>query len=146
MVQETSKPKRRWIRFGLPAVLVAAVVGLFFYLQSDAFHRRVRKDVIAELDRVTGGRTELKGFHWSLSRLEFDVDDLTIHGLEQPSEAPYAHIDHAHLSVKILSILKRNFGLRAVDIRHPVFHLIVYADGTTNQPHPRVSSEKSYAV
>jgi len=137
---EISKSKRwlRWTLLGLTLVLISAVLTLFFYLRSEAFRDRVRHEVIAQLERATGGRVELRSLSWRLSPLQFDIEDLTIHGLEKPNEVPYAHVDHLHVSMKIISLLRRDAGLSELDAQHPVLHLIVYPDGSTNQPSPKL--------
>ena len=139
MTEETPKPSRRsrWIKLGIGLVLVVAAVSLVVYLNSDSFRDRVRRRVVSELEAVTGGRVELKNFVWNFSRLQFEFDDLTIHGLEKAGEIPYAHVDHARVSVKILSVLGREIALRELYVEHPVAHLIVYPDGSTNQPNPK---------
>jgi translocation and assembly module TamB len=142
MPEKNAKPQRRlrWIALGI-LVLFVATAGLFVaYLRSDAFRERVRLEVITQLEDVTGGKVELKNLTWSLSKLMVTIDDLTIHGLETPNEVPYAHLDHARMSLKIVSLLKRDVALRELDIQHPVFHLIVYPDGTTNQPRPKITA------
>lgn len=132
-----SKHKLRWTLIALAGAAVVVAV-LISYLQSDSFRERVRRQVVSELERVTGGRVELKQFTWSLALLQFEVDDLTIHGLERAGEAPYAHVDHVHVSVKIISVLRRDLGLSELDLQRPIVHLIVYPDGTTNQPNPKL--------
>ena len=57
----------------------------------------MRLKVIAKLEEITGGKVELKGFQWNLSKLQFEADDLTIHGLEPAGEVPYAHADHLQI-------------------------------------------------
>src|SRR5438270_12242832 len=106
---EISKPKRkfRWFRFGLAFALIVFVGLVVAYLESGAFRERVRHELVAQLEQITGGTVELKSFTWSLARLQFEVDGLTIHGLENSSELPYLHIDHAHVAVKIISVLGR---------------------------------------
>src|SRR5205823_12144051 len=37
---------------------------------------------------------------------------------------------------KVLSLLRRQIGLRTVEADKPVIHLITFADGTSNQPVP----------
>ena len=139
VTEQNPNPLRssRWIKFGVGTVLVVAVVSLVLYLNSDSFRDRVRQRVANELEAMTGGRVELKNFVWNFYRLQFEFDDLTIHGLEKPGEVPYAHVDHARISVKILSVLGREIALRELYLEHPVAHLIVYPDGSTNQPGPR---------
>lgn len=139
MTDETPKPSRRsrWVKLGISVVLIALVASLCLYLNSDSFRDRVRRRLVTELEAVTGGRVELKNFVWNFSRLQFEFDDLTIHGLEKPGDIPYAHVDHARVSVKVLSVLGREIALRELYVEHPVAHLIVYPDGTTNQPAPK---------
>jgi translocation and assembly module TamB len=142
MIDDKSKPKRKWRWISLAVLVgVIGVTGLLAaYLQSNSFRQRMRSELIAQLERVTGGRVELREFSWNLAQLRFDIDDLTIHGLEKPGEVPYAHLDHAQVSLKIVSLLGRDFRLRELDVQHPVVHLIVYSDGTTNQPRPKVAA------
>src|SRR5208282_3439551 len=82
----------------------------------------------------------LKSFHWKLSKLEFEARDLTIHGLESADQVPYAHVDRLLVRLKILSLLRRQIGIRELELEHPVVHLIVYPDGSTNQPAPRTKA------
>ena len=147
MATEPSNSKRpfRWKQAIVGLLVFALVIATGLYLNSNAFRDHVRHKVISELERTTGGRVELKSFTWHLSALEFDVNDLTIHGLESAGEVPYAHVDHAHVQLKIISVLKRGLGLRNVVLEHPVIHIIVYADGRTNQPRPGVQQTGSSA-
>ena len=96
--------------------------------------------VVAELEKSTGGRVELKKFSWRLTHLEFEADDLTIHGLEAPDQVPYAHIDRLFVRLQILSFFRAKIGLNYLEGDHPVVHLIVYPDGSTNQPKPKQAS------
>lgn len=122
-----------WI-LGLLAVLFTS---LAWYATTPAFQNRVRRAVIAQLENSTGGRVELKRFGWRLTHLEFEADDLTIHGLEAPDQIPYAHVDRLFVRLQILSFFRPRVGLNLLQADHPVFHLIVYPNGTTNQPRPK---------
>lgn len=148
MAAENPNSKRpfKWIQATLGLLLMGLTVATGLYLNSNGFRDRMRHQVIAELERVTGGRVELRSFTWRLSGLEFDVTDLTIHGLEAAGEVPYAHIDHAHVQLKIISVLKRGLGLRELVLDHPVFHLIVYPSGSTNQPRPKMQQSAGPAA
>jgi translocation and assembly module TamB len=99
----------------------------------------VRHRLVAELERVTGGRVELGGFHTMPLRFRVDVRDLTIHGLEGPGEVPYAHVDRLVAQVRIISVLGAEFGFSRVVLERPVIHVIVYPDGSTNQPQPKLA-------
>ena len=136
------KPRNRKRQAIVGMCLLGLVIAAGLYLSSESFADRVRIKVIANLEEITGGRVELKNFHWNLARLEFEADDLTIHGLEPAGEIPYAHADHLAIQVKIISLFGREIGLHYVGLDRPVIHIMVLADGSTNQPVPKVEREK----
>ena len=125
---------------GLMALVSMATVGLYLWMSSAQFEGVVRKRLIAELEKSTGGRVEIGSFHWRLLHLEADADDLVIHGSEGPGDAPYARVDRLSTRVSLLGFWSPSVRLRDLDIFHPAIHLIVYPDGTTNQPRPRTPS------
>jgi translocation and assembly module TamB len=122
------------------ALIVLAIVGAAWYASTPQFENRVRAELISVLERATGGRVELGAFHWQLRHLEFEADNLTIHGLEGPGQVPYAHLDRAYVQVKILSFFRPRIALNYLGATHPVIHVIIYPDGSTNQPHPKIPS------
>ena len=138
-----SRPRRFFLRhlsltMVCAAVLLAvAVIGLYFWASSAGFEGLVRKRLIVRLEDATGGRVEIASFHWHLLDLEADAGGLVIHGLEAPGEAPYARIEHLRVRFSVLGFWSPRVLLRDLDVSHPGFHLIVYPDGSTNQPHPR---------
>ncbi len=120
------------------ALLVAVVAGaIIWYANTASFQDRVRRRVVSTLEQVTGGRVELGALRWRLLHLQIEADNLTIHGLEDSTEIPYAHVDHLLVRAKILSFFRPRISLTLVQVEHPVFHLIVNADGSTNQPRPK---------
>lgn len=133
-------------------VLLAAVVfsALDAYMSSQRFTARIQNAVITILERATGGRVEIQSLRWSVLHLRIHVDNLTIHGLEDrngatPDPIPYFHVDSLDIDAKILSFLRPRIALSRLALQHPVFHLIVLPDGSTNQPHPSISSRSSFS-
>src|SRR5271165_1966910 len=137
---------RLWIEAGIGVMLLATVVTIVWYLRSPQFEDFVRRKVVATLEDATGGRIELRSFHWNLRRLEFEADDLTVHGREGPDQLPYAHADRAHVRLHIVSFLETRIHLQYVGLDRPVVHLIVYPDGTTNAPEPKVKQNNAKPV
>jgi translocation and assembly module TamB len=145
--------KWRWKRHlsissgALLTILIVTAVGLFYWSSSAAFEETVRGRIISELEDLTGGKVEIASFHWDLLHLRAEADGITIHGLEAASEAPYAHLDRLRIRAGILGLF--NLGtsprivLREAELLHPQFHLIVYADGSTNQPQPRAKRKST---
>ena len=131
---------RLWIEAAIGVVLLAAAIVLVWYVRSPRFADLVRRKTIATLEDATGGRVELHAFRWNLSKLEFEADDLTIHGLEAPDQRPYAHADRIHVRLHIISFVERRINIKGLSVDHPVVHLIVNPDGRTNAPEPKLRS------
>ena len=124
-------------------LLVLVIGGLLFYASTPHFSNFVRQRVINVLQDATGGRVDLQSLHWSLGHLAVEVEGLTIHGLEGPGELPYAHVDRLYARVKILSFVNARLGLDFLEVDRPSVHLIIYPDGTTNQPTPKAKESSS---
>jgi len=137
-IKTRHRHRRLWIWLATGVVLVAVVATLVWYLRSQGFADFIRRKVIARLEQATGGRVEIASFRWNLSALSFEADDLTVHGLEGASQLPFAHVDHAFLRLHIISFFERRISLERLDLQHPVIHVIIYPDGTTNAPEPKI--------
>src|ERR1700734_544070 len=124
-------------------LLVLVIGGLLFYASTAHFSNLVRQRVINVLQDATGGRVELRSLHWSLRHLAVEVDGLTIHGLEGPGELPYVHVDRLYARAKILSFVDARLGLDFLEVDRPSVHLIIYPNGSTNQPAPKAKESSS---
>lgn len=120
----------------------AVFAALFWYASTPKFAARVHRALVNTLENATGGRVEIRSFRWNVRHLAIEADDLTIHGREGADQVPYFHVDRLTLHAKIISFFTPKIGLASLTAQHPVFHLIVYPDGTTNQPQPRVASQQ----
>lgn len=143
MKSEHKKRRFRWSHLFLSALLVGSILCLGLYLNSNAFHDLVRRKIVAQVELVTGGKAEIQSFTWKLSGLQFETRGVTIHGLETGDQAPFVHAERVAGRVRIISLFKQEIGLRSLLIDHPVIHLIVYPDGSTNQPMPQMKEEGS---
>ena len=144
---KTRHPQARlWIEAAVGVVLLAVIVVLVWYLRSPQFGDFVRRKVIDSIEDATGGRVDMGSFHWNLAKLQFEAGDLTIHGLERPDQLPYVHVDRMQLAGAHLSFVQTRISLEYLGLEHPVIHLIVHPDGTTNAPEPRVKQSNSAAA
>jgi translocation and assembly module TamB len=144
MNQDSAIPTGRKVwKFLVFALLTGMLLlGAFaWYATTSSFQLFLRRRLVAELERTTGARVDLGSLHTTPFRLRVEVRDLTLHGLEPPGEIPYAHIDRLMAQIKIISFLGGEFGFDSVVLDRPIFHIIVDADGTTNQPQPTESSQ-----
>lgn len=133
---------------GLICFIALTLLTAYLVVTTAAFQDSMRKRLIATLEDTTGGHAEVAAFMWDPLHLTLEARGITIHGLEAAGEEPYAHIDRIRVQVGVLGLLTHltpHIILKDAWIDAPAFHLIVYPDGTTNQPHPRhpFQSQKS---
>ncbi len=126
-------------------VVVLGLGALLSYVHSDSFQRLVRLRLVEALENITGGRVDVAKLSIVPFRFRVEAHDLTIHGTEPAGELPYAHVDRLTAEIKIISIFQREYGFRALILDHPVVHIIVHADGSTNQPRPRIPEQAEIA-
>ncbi len=137
MTDDGAKPSSR--RLGkylvVIAILAIAVLGtLAWYVTTNSFQTVVRNRLVYELERITGGRVDVGSVHTVPFKFQVEVRDLTIHGLERNGEIPYAHVDRLMVRLKPTSLLTSGLAFQSVVFEHPAIHIILYPDGTTNQP------------
>ena len=140
MSQPAAKPRRWWKVVTASAGL--ALVGLLaflWYTTTQSFQNYVRRRMVAEIERASGGRAEVGSFHVVPFHLQVEVRNITVHGREAPSEVPLAHADSLVAQLKVISLLRTEFGFYSLVLEHPVVHVAIGADGaTTNIPALRV--------
>jgi translocation and assembly module TamB len=136
VTEASAKAPRRWWKYLLIVFLVGALflTGIGWYMTTDSFQAYVRRRLVSVLETMTGTRVELGAYHAIPFRLQVEVRDLTLHGREAPGEIPLAHVDSLVARIKVISLLETQFGFDAIILEHPVVHVIVYPDGSTNQP------------
>ncbi|MGA9507540.1 MAG: translocation/assembly module TamB domain-containing protein [Candidatus Sulfotelmatobacter sp.] len=144
MTDKAAEPEGRWWKY---LVVVTAAVflcfaGLVVYTTTDSFQSMVRRRLVAEVERITGGRAQIGTFHTIPFRMQVEVRNITVHGRESASEIPLAHADGIVARLKISSLLRSELAFEEVVLDQPVVHLAFYPDGTTNFP-KRAGSQSS---
>jgi translocation and assembly module TamB len=130
-----------WNAAGLTIALLAVIGALWFWVNSHQFEELVRRRIVSGLETATGGRVEIRSFHWRLIDLEAEAGGVVIHGLEDPADAPYAQVESLRVRISVLGFFSPRIRLRDLDVVKPELHLIYYPNGSTNQPHPRVQKK-----
>jgi len=144
-VTEPAARPRRWRKYLLIATgsILAAALFALWLTTTDRFQAYVRARLVAEIEGMTGGRAEVGSFHVVPFHLQIEVRDITVHGTEARGEIPLAHADHLIAQLKVDSFLRTEFGFHSLILEHPVIHLAVAADGTTNIPAPKAKQPSS---
>jgi translocation and assembly module TamB len=128
--------RRAWRNYLLALLAVAVLLGLasLWYINTDSFQALVRRRIVAEVERITGGRAEIGGIHTVPFRMQVELRDVTVHGTESAKELPLVHVDHLVAFIKVGTLLRPQLGFHQVVIEHPAIHVAFYSDGSTNIP------------
>ena len=144
MNQPAARPPRWW-KFLLAVIAVGllALLSAIWYSTTNSFQAYVRKRVVAEIERITGGRAEVGSFHVVPFHMQVEVRNITVHGKESATDIPLAHADSLVAHLKVISFLRTEFGFHSVTFEHPVIHIVVRPDSVTNVPALRVREKPS---
>jgi translocation and assembly module TamB len=132
----TTSVRRRWWKSLLVATAAAflALLSLLIYINTDSFQSLVRRRLVAEIERITGGRAEIASIHTIPFRLQAEVRGVTVRGRESAGDVPLAHVDHIVARFKIRSLLRSELAFNEVVLEQPVVHVAFYPDGSSNFP------------
>ncbi|MCC6586298.1 MAG: translocation/assembly module TamB domain-containing protein [Bryobacterales bacterium] len=120
-------------------LLVAAAA--FMIVQTAWFQDYVRRKIVAVTEESTGGRVELQSFAFDWKAMRATMRGFTIRGLEPAGAPPLLTTDSVQVELKLLSGLKKAVDLRSLVVERPQANVIVFADGTTNIPSPKIKKK-----
>jgi translocation and assembly module TamB len=136
VIARSAKPARQWWKYLIVFVAAAFLCfgGLVVYTTTDSFQSLVRRRLVAEVERITGGKAQIGTFHTIPFRLQVEVRNITVHGRESVSEVPLAHADGIIARLKISSLLRSELAFEELILDQPIVHLAFYPDGSSNFP------------
>jgi translocation and assembly module TamB len=126
----------------LGLLIVLAVVSIQV-LKSSWFEGYVRSKIVSVAEESTGGRVELGSFQFDWRHLRATVQDFVLHGTETPPNAPLFEAKRIELRLKLLAGLKQAIDLEYLGVDHPAANVIVFPDGHTNIPEPKVAKQSN---
>jgi translocation and assembly module TamB len=131
--------KKRWLRLFavLTLVLAFGVIAVFLLLETGSTENVVRKRLVEQMELRTGARVELGGFHLHVLGLRAELDDLTLHGLEQASAKPLFHADRVNVRITVLSFFRKEFKVEELIVDRPQLAVGFGKNGVSNIPSPK---------
>ena len=134
-----------WRRIAAAAALVLVLTAGagWWVVQSDWLRARIRSAIIEQTETATGGKVELRAFQFDWRALQVHIEGLVIHGNEPAGAAPLLAVDRAAVTLRLISLLRRDVRIEHIEVEHPQAHLILYAEGRTNLPQPRARSGRT---
>jgi translocation and assembly module TamB len=134
-----------WIAGGAAAAIALVAGAGLAVLQSRWFYERVRERMVRVVEEATGGRVEIDAFAFDWRRMRAEVRGFTIHGKEPKEKPPLLRATDIAVGFKVVSLLKRDVDIQSLEVTEPRVYLVVYPDGSTNVPEPRVKGKTNAA-
>jgi translocation and assembly module TamB len=121
----------------LATIATLCVIGFF---GSGAGNPLIQRYVVNRLQSLTGARVELGSISIRWLSLEATLRGLVIHGREPAGTEALFAADEVRAGLRIDSFWGRKVSLDELFVVHPMVHIRVNADGSTNVPVPRSSA------
>jgi translocation and assembly module TamB len=129
-----------WIGTALSLLVLVIVLTIISIqvLKSPWFAAYVREKIISTTEESTGGKVEIGSFQFDWRHLSATIQDFVLHGTEPPGDPPLFAANRIDLRLKLLAGLKKAVDLEYLGVDRPSVNVIVFADGRTNVPAPKV--------
>lgn len=128
----------KWIALTLMTLAAILAVAAFLILRTDWLREQIRQRIILEAEKGTGGKVAIGRFDFNPGTLEVTVDGFELRGKEPDSDPPLARVSKILVKVKVVSFLRKDAFLEALSVEKPEVRILVFPDGTTNIPGPKI--------
>lgn len=122
------------ILLGIFCVLIILYAAVMILLGTQWFQHKLKAEAVARLEKLTGGRVEMRELKIQPWILEATVHDLTLHGKESPSQPPLFTAQTLVVQLNPISLLRWRLLLTRFDAIGLEIHVVTYPDGSTNLP------------
>ena len=114
---------------GLVVLTTASVYGLLY---TEWFQRLILREVITQVELLTGGRATIEALHLEPSTLRLRIDELTVSATDDAE--PFIEVPHLELDLTVDSFFRREVSLASLVLDSPVIQISVGPNGETNLP------------
>jgi translocation and assembly module TamB len=123
---------------GIFVLLVLLGLAALLILPTAWFRDKVRVRMISEIERVSGGKTDIGEFKFDWKTLTTEVTPFVLHGTEPASERPLFRAQSVKVVLKIVSMMKRDIDIASLTVEAPQVNILIDAEGKTNFPEPNI--------
>jgi translocation and assembly module TamB len=131
------------IAASVAGLVVVVVIAAFIVLHTSWFSNYVRHKIASLVEESTGARVDIGGFQMDWTSLTIHIRDFIVHGTEPPGSAPLLHVSLITLHLKLFSGIAHVLDIAYVGVQQPQVDLIVFPDGNTNIPQPKIQKTTS---
>ncbi len=127
----------------IAGLLLVVVLAGIVIVQTKWFSDTVRSKIVGAVETATGGTVEIGSFSFDWKHLRARIEDFTIRGLEPKDSAPLFHAAAIQADLKLLSPFHGFVDIAYLLLDQPQARVIVFPDGHTNIPAPKVPAKHS---
>ncbi len=140
-----SRPRKIALTVGgsLLGLLLILIVAAVVVVQTPWFRNAVRQKIVSSVEQATGGKATMGPFEFQWNHLRVTIRDFVVHVLEPANVPPL-------LSIKLLELYLRPalpsqgfVGISYMLVDTPEADIIVFPDGHTNIPSPKIPSKSN---
>ena len=117
---------------GLAGLLVLVGASLYGLLYTEWFQQQIRREVVAQIELLTGGRATIGSLYFEPATFVLRVEDLTVRATDDAE--PFLEVPSLELHLKVDSFFRREVSLAALVVHSPLVHITAGPDGSTNLP------------
>ncbi len=117
---------------GLVVLVIVAGTSLCGLLYTEWFQGRIRHEMIAQIETLTGGEASLRELYFQPTTLRLRVEGLSVSSLDESE--PFLEVPAAELVFKLESLFSTKLSLEALVLDSPRIHVIAASDGANNLP------------
>jgi translocation and assembly module TamB len=130
---------------GLAGLIALVFIAGIIVVRTEWFRDTVRAKIVSAVEEGTGGKASIGAFAFDWTQLRVDIRNFVIHGLEPADAAPLFRASRIQVQLKAAALLKGALQLAYLGVDEPQANIIVFPDGRTNVPAPKVKkkSDKS---
>ena len=138
-----SRPVRwtLWTAGILTALVLLLGIAALVVFPSDWLREQVRTRMVAEIERVSGGKTEIGNFRFDWKNLTAEVAPFVLRGTEPATERPLFRAESVVVGLRVISMMKRDIDIATVRVDGPQLNILVDAEGRTNFPDPKIKRD-----
>src|SRR5260370_26060990 len=129
-------PIWNWVIHTPWVLAVIALLAVLVFFGSGAGNPLLSELLVSRLERMTGGKVELRALSIRWFAMRATIKGLVIPGRAQACPEPLFTAEEVQAGLRIDSFWGRRISLNELVVQQPHVHIRVEKNGTTNVPHP----------
>src|SRR6267378_6494922 len=130
-------PIWNWVIHTPWVLAVIALLAVIVFFGSGAGNPLLSELLVSRLERMTGGKVELRALSIRWFAMRATIKGLVIHGREPAGTEPLFTAEEVQAGLRIDSFWGRRISLSELVVQKPHAHILVEKNGSTNVPTPQ---------